>query len=147
VTSGAFRGIQSGDVNYRDVTVQPLDGVSAGTVVPWPTGVDNTGGGAGAGAPPNVACIFTLRTGLAGPSGRGRIYLPGVRVALMVDENTRWSLSDAGFAAAGQEFSDAVNAELDSGFLVVASYEHSTAAAVNSVQLRGYIGTQRRRAA
>jgi hypothetical protein len=71
------------------VSVTPLDGVSARTS--WVTPDFGTAGGvtAGNGLPLELAKVLTLRSGLRGRSKRGRLYIPGASDSEVTNEFTR----------------------------------------------------------
>lgn len=66
--------------------VTKLDGLSAGVDQP-----DNTAGGDGNAAAPNQCCILiSWKTGLAGRSRRGRMYLPAVGANQVASDRSQW---------------------------------------------------------
>jgi hypothetical protein len=111
---------------------------------------DNDNGKSGSGRmSPQASCVLTVRTGVGGRSGRGRIYLGGVSTDFV--DGGREFFSDPGNDL--QSAVDGLLSELDGSSLTAAqlgiwSRKNSILefpVAGITPQLR-YIGTQRRRA-
>jgi len=73
-------------LTYLDTIVRGLNSIVDLTS----TNSDSTGVGTGASLalPNSTAFVVTLRSGLAGRSARGRVYLPGLGTSNMFDTNT-----------------------------------------------------------
>lgn len=127
--------------HVANLAITPLDGSSPTThysnaaVSPW------QGHSAGDGVP-QVAVIVKMTTLFRGRSYRGKVYLPDVAEGVMangqlngavqVTMQTSWSGFLAALTAAGWA-------------MVVASYEHSFANDVQTVNVEQALATQRRR--
>jgi hypothetical protein len=117
----------------------PLDGVSAFTVIAHAF----NGANAGDPLPANVALVITLRTALRGRAHRGRCYWGGFEES----SNTTGGVPTAGVVANvatvwGQLLTNLVASGVS---LVVASYLHSSAENVTSLNVDSRWDTQRRR--
>jgi hypothetical protein len=127
------------------ITCQPLDGSSAGqTFVPsgWPW----VGGSSVDPAPTILARILTLRTGLAGRSHRGRIYVGGLVRDDVNPDGTQWDPSvHSDWVTISNDLLTALSPGPAGAQLVVASYKLATASQVFAIDPRDYFGTQRRR--
>lgn len=139
--SNAFN-CMSLDSEVLGLNIIPLDGETATIYVPV-DGQSITGGYSGEIAPA-VAGLVSLRTGIRGPRGRGRLYIGPVAEGALTDgflvEDARsamqsaWITSDAEMIAA----SPAVR-------LGVASYVHSEWNQILSINVEQACATQRRR--
>jgi hypothetical protein len=131
---------QCASVELRAVSVTPLDGVSAATVLP-----ESEFGTAGGNAVPNQVCqVVTLRTGLAGRSNRGRQYWPGLQESTVSGSGFTWDSADLAnnqTAAAGWR-SAMRGADMNPAVL---SRTLSSLRECTSVQAQPKLGTQRRR--
>ena len=141
---GAFQDHQftvlSSSQQMSSITVLPLDGVSASAVV---TGGPNSGEGSGD-ICPAISGIVSLRTGLRGSRGRGRIYLGPTTEG----KQNGGFISDSDAAAltfAWNHFQSALNGGSPPLELVIASYKHADANAVVSANGETACATQRRR--
>lgn len=137
--------IQSSNLNYIETDVLELNGTSGTLQHTW-TGATTTGThGANEMEGLQVCAIWTLRTGLAGRSHRGRMFISGLQRS-QVDQNTGHQL-DGGSRTAMQTAADGFVADLaaTSTDLVVASYALASESLVTSILVRPYLGTQRRR--
>lgn len=145
----SFRAMQTDDVNYIEVNVLLLDGVSATVNTAWgTTGAAATGDGGSTGETSVSAMIFTAQTGLGGRSHRGRYFIAGVGHSYIDAEGTRWNNGSPTSVPGkcGNAFIGLVNAALDDGYVAVASYELADDFLVTNMLARPYMGTQRRRA-
>lgn len=128
-------------VGVTKFSVTKLDGVSGAVdFVPahWPTG------GGGSDCIPNMAACLSLKTGLRGPSHRGRLFVGPVA------ESTQTSgvLSPTGVAnmlAAWQYLFDQIELGTPSLLPGVASYKHATWSPLTSISIDPVATTQRRR--
>lgn len=141
-----FAIIQSIRLTYGNIIVQPYDGASAPTTVS-PSGFTGTHPTATNNAMPVQSChLTTLRTGLAGRTHRGRLYVSGVDETFAAVDGTRW---DAASMATLQNAPVVMLGRLQSGTVttawVVYSHKTNTAQPITSVLVRQYFGTQRRR--
>jgi hypothetical protein len=140
VSSGAFIG---------EVDITPLDGVSA-------TSSFLTGGGAvwsgssGGDFVPAAAVLVKLQTALRGRANRGRVFLPMITEALMVDGFVNGG-SVAVMQTAWTDFQADLQAQVVPIAQVVASYDRrhngvgAHASFITNYVVEGVLGTQRRR--
>jgi hypothetical protein len=147
MATGSLKTIISSTAIGGYINVQKYDGVSAPVLCssgPF-TLVNMTGSG---GPVPAQTCgLITLRTGLAGRSFRGRVYLGAVRSGLMDSTGAQWnSASLATLQAASTAWVNAMTLGSHVTGLGVYSAKYNTMAAVTSNVFRQYCGTQRRRA-
>lgn len=108
---------------------------------------------AGAGqakCPPQVAVVISLRTATAGPSGRGRLYWPGMGVGTdvngrMTSANQQSLLSD--FKTYAAAISGALNTAVGAlGMdMCIRSRKTKTSPHVSSIKIGNVLDTQRRR--
>jgi hypothetical protein len=124
-----------------DITVTPLDGLTASESFAPPTPAKWVGGGLGE-ALPAVAGIVKLQTGLRGRSHRGRVFIPFVGEG----EITVGTLIDvAAVETAWTAFTAALASDTPSVVMGVASYKLSTFSALTAVTAELLAATQRRR--
>lgn len=148
VAASSWVHVEAIDLVHDTIEVQPYDGVSAPTEhdVDGFTGV--AGGTSGEAVPPQVACVVTLRTGLAGRSHRGRLYVVGVNRVYLNATDTRWDLAFGDTTL--QEAADTFRQELASSGTVTGWSLYSptldSADDITECVARAYLGTQRRRA-
>jgi len=144
---GSWQAVQTSEVSYGLIDVQPYDGASAVTecsVLSYSTQQGDIGE-----APAPIQCcgLVTLRSGTAGRSGRGRMYVSGIRNDYVVPDGTRWDLSIGSFAL--QDAADSWRLDLGAGgvttSLMVYSPTTDSSLPITSTVFRPYFGTQRRR--
>lgn len=141
---GAIKALMSTDSTYDEIRLYgyPTGGPTATYVGAAPvTGGAGSGSGSG---PLQQAMVMTLRTGLAGRSHRGRMYLPAFGLNLSGHIFASTPTSDAVEAVAA--FLSAVNDAFPGGPVCVVSQTLSTATAVTSVDADYRADVQRRRA-
>lgn len=129
----------SSDINYKGVTVTPLDGAGTSVFVDG----DGTATGSAGGQPmPAVCQTITLYTDARGRSFRGRIFTPFVSESVFAA-----GIIDPGTTVETHTDFESFMGELgtSTGGLVVASYKHSTSHLVTSFTVQGIASTQRRR--
>jgi len=132
----------SDDQECDQIDVLKLDGASATVPLTLTTAVT---GGSGVGqVVPQGAGIVSLRTTVRGPRGRGRVYCGPISEAAQ-ENGTLIAASVNVMQTAWEDFIAALPTATEPVALVVASYEHATAANVQLPIVRSIIGTQRRR--
>src|SRR5215831_2671331 len=138
--SAMFDTLYTG-LTMETIQVLPLDGTSAAIdeVVPGTVG----GGGSG-GVLPQVCTVVSLKTATRGSRGRGRVFV-GPMGETQVSNGVVATASLSTMGAAWPAFQSALVAASPSMGLVVASYEHGSAAPVTSFRIDTIVGTQRRR--
>jgi hypothetical protein len=143
---GSFTSIQSTQCVYDRLVITPLDGSSLSTELDASEFDNSSGDTEGLMVPPQAALVVTVRTAVRGRSGRGRMYIPGLRDTYLDVPPTTWTNPSNIVQGAATTFRTALAGSTDIEALVVASYLHSTAhdATVTQAQL-GYIGTIRKR--
>lgn len=107
----------SDDAHATQVTVTPLDGISASGVVPLTT----WDGQATGEVVPQLSAMLQMHTIERGPARRGRMFMPYLTETVM-DEGRCDETLRATCAAAWEDFQDALVA-VDAGF-TVASYKN-----------------------
>lgn len=138
--ASSIKNAQVPETNLAKVSVTPLDGVSTATVLP----VNVVGTNSNTALTDQIACVVTLRTGVAGRSNRGRMYWPGLGDdALSGDGYTFGTSFLAGFQSAVDDWHDAMTATGET--LGVLSRVLSSFREVTSLEARRPIATQRRR--
>lgn len=116
-----------------------LDGVSPTHIFGVPSEASGSGG---ADTIPASAAIVSIRTGVRGPRGRGRLFLPFVAEGTQADGTLNES-NRATCAAAWSDFFIALAADgITPG---VASYKHSTFEPWTTVNVDPVVGTVRAR--
>jgi hypothetical protein len=138
VTSSMF-GCVASQCQVKGWEIIPLDG----TTPTYIKNVTTARGGQGAGTGmPAVACVVSLRTGLRGPAGRGRVYLPWVS-----EDNFASGIIDAAAVSATLAGWNTFNTQMIAGgaTLGVASYAHSSFSPITSLSISTKAATQRRR--
>lgn len=136
-----FEGM-NGSFVLHSLDALPLDGTSASASVP--------GGGYSSGTSPSgefspaSAIVVSLRTGVRGPRGRGRVYIGPVNEGIMADGQIPGANATE-ITAAWDAFRAALLAGTPALSLVVASYTHADANVVGSNICETVLGTQRRR--
>lgn len=82
---GAIKTLQASAFRWTDIVISAYSYAGAGAKNPWPVVNGGSiyqlttpivGAGSGFSHSPTTACVASLRTGLRGPSGRGRMYIP-----------------------------------------------------------------------
>lgn len=139
---GVMWNFTSSDAAVSTVEIIKLDGNSA--TQEFPTVAAGWSGDQTAGdCAFQVAELVSFRTGVRGPAGRGRIYIPFITESSTGDGGIASPAGLANQQAAWQTFATAMSA---SGFpLVVASYVNAAAADVTTIVCETLLGTQRRR--
>lgn len=144
--SGSIKSLQSNQLRYDNISVQPYDGVSAPTDVVVPSFSGGIGGAAFVPSSVQTSWIVTLRTLTAGRSHRGRMFISGLPSVYTNQEGTQW---DSSRAALHQGVADVFYARMNTGPLidawVVYSHKLNAKSNVSSVVSRTYLGSQRRR--
>jgi hypothetical protein len=146
-TASIARAVQTIDIHYVGLRARNITTGADASESPWTGGV-STGQINTETTPPGVAFVNTLRTGLAGRSNRGRMYLSGCRHNLYATQQTQWNLaSSAGIEASGAvvTFLSLINGESSSLGLAVYSRKLGTARLVTEVIPRSGLGTIRNR--
>lgn len=138
VVSAMWDWVANG-ISVDSVDITPLDGSTATTSFVTGGPAKWTGQGAGTGLP-QVAGIVKLTTPLRGRSYRGRVYLPWVGEG---EVNLNNLIDTAAVQSAWEGFMNDMST--DGADLVVASYLHSTAEAVDTITAESTTATQRRR--
>ena len=138
--------VQTVDIDYSHVVVRNITDNLSGVEIPW-AGSLSSGSVNTETVPPSIAICYTLKTGVAGRSRRGRLFIGGVTHGLYASGQTSWSLGGSPGSTiknAGQVFRD----ELDnSGLsLVVWSRVLSEATIVTDVTMDSGLASQRPRA-
>lgn len=141
VVSGLW-GVQSDATGIATVDVTPLDG--SGATYELSTGMPAKWKGANASAEfaPQVAALIKLTTSLRGRSYRGRIFLPWVCEPAMSSGRL---ITGALTPLQGAWTAFRSNLITNTAELVVASYKHSTAEAVQTCHAESWTATVRRR--
>ena len=125
-----------------ELDILALDGTTAGISYLLPTALT---GGAGSGeCSPATSAVVSLKTGVRGPRGRGRVFAGPVAEARMAD-GILDSTSRTLMAAAWSSFRSGMNGATVPAKLVVASYVHADQHQVTGSSVRTVLGTQRRR--
>lgn len=129
--------------DYTKASLIGTDGLVIGAVLRHDATV--AGNGDGFLHPFQVALVATLRTGLRGPSHRGRFYLPGPNVEVLATDGT---ISDAHrdtyFTEVGTML-DAVNTAVGSGRTLCVASSKGYNTPVTASQVGRVLDTQRRR--
>lgn len=126
--------------------------VENGTQTILPMVTNNTGQVLTAAATANAAICVSLRTNLTGRSFRGRFYVGGLPNELFLNAQNILTEAAAGFAAAFEDFIDALNA-IDKTLVVVSNYASgivrivALATEIISIIVDTKIDSQRRRTA
>jgi hypothetical protein len=121
--------------------ILPLDGVSAAST--WP--ITNPLEGAAGGEVIPAACyVVSLKTGVRGQSGRGRMYIGPIRETAQIDGHTDETGQGNVLAGFGN-FQNELQGSTPAVTLVVASYRLAQAHTVTSFRVDTPLGTQRRR--
>lgn len=126
--------------------------VENGTQTILPMVTNNTGQVLTAAAAANAAICVSLRTNLTGRSFRGRFYVGGLPNELFLNAQNILTEAAAGFAAAFEDFIDALNA-IDKTLVVVSNYASgivrivALATEIISIIVDTKIDSQRRRTA
>lgn len=140
VTS-AMWAFTSGTFSVTQVSITPLDGITATSTFTPATPANWTGGISGD-VIPATAALVKFTTSRRGRSFRGRLYMPGVTEAVqnggVLDPSNRTTAQ-----AAWATFTTTMSG---SGFpIVVASYKMATSNVLFNVLVEGIAATQRRR--
>lgn len=143
----AFADVQSDQLTYESVTVQSLDGSSAGVVF-GPSAFPNDNGSVTAPIiSPQTAGLVTKRSLVGGPRGRGRLFIPGLTTLSL--STTKTTLDDttlAQFQASASKFLELLEGgDLTTG-MALPNLDASDPITVSELVARRYLGTQRRRA-
>ena len=129
-------GALNSSTNCIATTITKLDGTSAGSVWPAPTGFSGAGSGE---AIAQAACIVSFGTGQRGPRGRGRVFLPfvaeGEQQAGFIAGSRVTSVTDAWAQFVIDMATD------DDQQLCVASYVHADEHDVTSTICKNVTGT------
>jgi hypothetical protein len=139
--------VQTTDVHYLGFNIRNIDGVHDGVDTDWNNATD-TGQLGTETAPISIALLYSLRTEHAGKSGRGRMYIAGVRHDLYASMQLKWNLSgSAGIdaAPAGLVFANAISDALDTATLAVYSRKNDAVYPVTNAIAQTLFGEQRRR--
>lgn len=124
----------------NSVIITPMDGSTASAEFPI---TQRKGGGTGEVSPASAA-IVSLRTGVRGSKGRGRVYI-GPCTESEVQNGLLAGADAANMTTAWNTFSAAMTAAAGVFDLAVASKKHAIAYPVTSLHAEAVIGTQRRR--
>jgi hypothetical protein len=121
--------------------ILPLDGTTAGST--WPIANPLEGAAVGETIPAS-SYVVSMKTGVRGPSGRGRMYIGPIRETAQdggVTDPTGQGNVLAGFG----NFQNELQGSTPVVTLVVASYKEAVAHTVTSFRVNTACGTQRRR--
>lgn len=143
--STSIAAVQSTAWQYTGTSTQCWGTLNEAVTDTWqPT--QKNGRQAGTMAPPNVAFVHTLRTGLAGRANRGRIYIGGVIQGNMTTNNESWNLSGTHMSDCVNNFMSSLLAGTPSVALYVFSRSQGIAlASLSTSRARAGLGTQRKR--
>jgi hypothetical protein len=139
VTANMWQPLSSG-ASVQELHVLKLDGTSS-TYELLTSGAKWTGGTSGDFIP-QAAVLISLKTGLRGPSNRGRIFLP-FTTETSSGNGTLQTASQATMETAWSAFIAALGTGATT--LVVASYAHAIFHNVDSFNVELPLATQRRR--
>lgn len=139
-TADLFR-YTSGRYLVDSVGITPLDGVTPTQVFP---AFDNDEGTAGADYLVEGCAVLSMKTGIRGPRGRGRLYTPFVAEGAQADGLLAESSLEP-MSTSWNDFNEAMIASTTNAAMVVASYEHHAQAAVTAFSVSPHLGLQRRR--
>lgn len=141
--STAFKALFPNEQHWGPCKVSYLDGgdlsvteVDYGTVVLTPTGASDP-------LPPEIAMCVSLRTALAGPAHRGRMYLPSPTTATM-DATGRFTTAACSTVASVLATAMAV-ADFGVNAIVVLSRTHNSAQDIVRLEVGNVPDVQRRR--
>lgn len=141
-TEGLY-GPMLGGHEPTSISIIPLNGTSATTVIPKQVGSATLCLGTGQ-SMPQVAAVVSLRSTQRGPRGRGRQYV-GPLVEQAQDQGVMENTTRVNLENAWKDFQTNLG-EVDPAMtLVVASYVHANAFDVMSISVDTITGTQRRR--
>jgi hypothetical protein len=140
--------IQSHNLKYDGLTVQPFDGSSAPISYSNSIFDNDEGQAAATQVSPQVALVITKRTLTSGRSHRGRFYIAGMRIDYLDTASAQW---DSSHATAIQDCAIALLSGLQGGSVVTDLLVYSpflnSVTVVSSLLARiSYLGTQRPRA-
>jgi len=102
--TNSFAEFQVQDIGYVETRVAKVDGSVATVVRSWQN-TESNGRSVGDPVDPGSCMGYTLRSGLAGKSRRGRIYIGGVDRQYLNSFSTAWDLTTTG----GLLLADAAN--------------------------------------
>ena len=125
-----------------ELSILALDGTTAG--INYLLGTPLTGGAGAGDMSPSSAAVVSLKTGVRGARGRGRVFAGPVAESRMAD-GILDSTSRTLMAAAWSSFRTGMNGATVPAQLCVASYVHADQHQVTSSSVRTVLGTQRRR--
>ena len=84
--------VQTAAVKYLGTNVRNIDGVHDGEDFAWSNGIDE-GQISDETAPISISLLYSLRTAHPGRTGRGRLYIAGVRHGAFAAEQIKWNLT------------------------------------------------------
>jgi hypothetical protein len=143
----SFPAFQVDALSYDQVTVTPLDGSSAGIVFGDDVFDVATGSRNADMVAPQVAAVVTKRTGVGGPKGRGRMYIPGATSEGLNDHETGWkSDSLAGMVTCASAFHSLIDGGSVTTDLLLPNGTSNNPLTVTTLDVQAYLGTIRRRA-
>lgn len=84
-----YRGAICGGVTLNQIVLKQMTPIAFDEIFAAPIAGEENGAIGGAPAPNAMAVVVTLRTGTAGKSHRGRMYIPGVSTGQLTDNGNK----------------------------------------------------------